>query len=89
MARLNWTVVRSNVREAREQLEGIEALLSEGTRPSLGELQVMLEHAYHHLNIAWNARFVGSREYRQLTNQQFKDWGSFPQDLDLPGLDGE
>ena len=86
MPRLNWTIINANLREAREQPEEIEAKLKAGKRPSPGSLELMIEHAYHHMNCAWNARFVASRVYRNLTDSQFNEWGRFPDDLQLPFL---
>ena len=52
--KMNRQVIESNIKEAREQLEEVEMSLSETLTE--GELLVMLQHAYHHLNLAWNAR---------------------------------
>jgi len=87
MPRLNWTIISSNVQEAREQLEEIEASLAKGERPSPGRLEALIAHAYHHLNSAWNARCAPMREYRSLTDAKFNEWGRFPTELELPALE--
>jgi len=75
MNRMNWKIIESNIREAREQLEEIERLISSKKYPCEEELQVMVEHAYHHLNFAWNTRRVTTKEYRKLTDEEFNRWG--------------
>ena len=82
MRKLTWEIILSNLTEAREQLEKIEVRVKTGEPPAEGEFQVMLEHAYHHLNVAWNARRVSTKRYSQLTEAEFKRWGEFPKELE-------
>ena len=81
MKKLNWEIIASNVAEAREQLEAIESNVRGGTPPSEIEFREMLEHAYHHLNFAWNVRHVSSERYRHLSRAEFNKWGRFPKKL--------
>ncbi|HEX8286196.1 MAG TPA: hypothetical protein VF588_22740 [Pyrinomonadaceae bacterium] len=81
MDKLNPDVILSNVSEAREELEQIEALIRGGEELTEGELWVMFGHAYHHLNFAWNARRVTDAQYRNLTDKDFNAWGGFPTDI--------
>jgi hypothetical protein len=82
MKSLNRDIILSNVSEAREELEKIEAHVREGDELTDGELYVMFGHAYHHLNFAWNARRVDDREYHDLTDEDFNAWGRFPTDIE-------
>ncbi|MDQ1557324.1 MAG: hypothetical protein QOD32_384 [Pyrinomonadaceae bacterium] len=82
MRELNWEIILSNLAEAREQLEQIEQRMKAGEPPVEGEFQVMLEHAYHHLNIAWNARRISSKKYSRMTDEAFNQWGKFPKELE-------
>ena len=82
MPKLNWEIILSNVAEAREQLEQIETRARDGRKPAEGELQVMLEHAYHHLNFAWNVRHVSTRRYSNLSDDEFNQWGKYPKELE-------
>jgi hypothetical protein len=82
MARLNREVILSNVSEAREELEQIEAHVRGGGELTDGALSVMFGHAYHHLNFAWNARRVADEEYRDLKDEDFNAWGKFPTDIE-------
>ncbi len=68
---LNWNIIGPNIEDAREQLEEIEARIKAGKPPDPVEFQRMMQHAYHHLNFAWNARLWPQRRYAQLTEQDF------------------
>jgi hypothetical protein len=91
MKRLNWKCIRSNISEARLALQDLEMIIArsgtimEFSHPpqrSLEQLEVSLRHAYHHLNFAWNIRYIKTAKYRSLTDSDFKKWGKFP-----PGFD--
>jgi hypothetical protein len=77
---MNRQIIESNIKEAREQLEEIEKRLSANLIE--GELLVMLQHAYHHLNFAWNVREVPTERYASMTDEEFNEWGKIPQDMD-------
>jgi hypothetical protein len=82
MPEFNWKAIATNVAEAREQLENIEEVLKAGTPPTEVEFEIMLRHAYHHLNFAWNVRRQPMTRCSNLTDADFKEWGRFP-----PGFD--
>ena len=88
MSRLNRKIILSNISEAREELERIEARVGKGGELSEGELEVMLMHAYHHLNFAWNARRAPMKKYRDMSDADFNAWGQFPTDLELLTIAG-
>ncbi len=81
MTRLNWKIIAGDIKEAREQLQQIEKRIAGKKRPSEGELLVMLSHAYHHLNFAWNTRRISTKQYASLTDQEFNRWGKFPKEV--------
>jgi len=82
MKRLNWRIILSNLEEAREQLEDIERRTKLRPRVSEEELQVFLQHVYHHLNFAWNARRVATARYANLTDGEFRQWGKYPKEIE-------
>jgi hypothetical protein len=82
MKRLNWKVIKNNISEARQELEEIESLIGSGELPEEGELQIMVEHAYHHINFAWNARSMSAKRYANLTDEDFNSYGKFPTDVE-------
>ena len=81
MKDINWDIVLSNIAEARHELESMESIIKKKTF-SEGELQVGLQHAYHHLNFAWNVRHVSTRRYAHLSDAEFRKWGKYPREID-------
>jgi hypothetical protein len=76
----NREIIRSNLAEAIEQLQKLERKAADG---ELGEeeLQVGLQHAYHHVNFAWNVRRISTSEYSKLTQSQFESWDRYPTEI--------
>lgn len=79
---INWSLVAGNLAEARAEIEAFEAMLKSKHRRSEVALQLSLEHAYHHLNVAWNARRASAKQYRNITDAQFNRWGIFPRAIE-------
>jgi hypothetical protein len=89
MARLNWKIIGHNVMEAREQLEDLERYIEESPRRSEVDLQLKLEHAFHHLSVAWNARNASIGRYSNLSDDDFNEWSKFPKELEEYRLRGD
>jgi hypothetical protein len=89
MPDLNYNVLLTNVREAREELDRIERDLAASPKPDEESLRVAFEHAFHHLNFAWNARRVRDEHYAQLSDEDFDRWSEFPGDLSISRVRGE
>jgi hypothetical protein len=79
--RLNWSIIEGDLAEALEELARLQRLASK-RKLSEVQLQIGLCHAYHHLNFAWNARYVPTAEYRHLTRRQFERWGKYPSQIE-------
>ena len=47
------------------------------------EFELALEHAYHHLNTAWNSRSISDEQAAQHTDVDFVNWRQFPKELNL------
>lgn len=75
--RLNRRMIASNLAEAIEQLQRLHGAALTGDLKE-EQLQIQLLHADHHLNFAWNIRFVPAKQYTSLTERQFKRWGKYP-----------
>ena len=82
MKRLNWKIIESNIREARQELQELESQIGKTRKPAEIEFELSLRHAYHHLNSAWNIRHTKTQKYRKLTESDFKKWGKFPKGFD-------
>jgi len=79
--RLNRKIIESNIGEAAEELQRLRDLATKG-KLNEAQLQVGLCHAYHHLNFAWNIRYVTTPQYRKLTQRQFERWGKYPSEIE-------
>lgn len=86
---MNWKIIGSNIREAREELEEIEKRIEKKDYPGEKELLMMFEHAYHHLNSAWNVRRVKTKQYANLTDAKFNKWSRFPKEIKVYRLSKE
>lgn len=75
---MNTMIVRSNIVEAKDELERIIAELDSGEIADEGLLQSYLEHAYHHLNFAWNTRQSAEAKVIACAYKDFKRWSKFP-----------
>ena len=82
MPRLNKKIILYNIKDAREELENIEKLLEE-SKLSETDLQIMLEHAYHHLNFAWNIRFLTGKRFKELSDDDFNEGSKYPKELEI------
>jgi hypothetical protein len=80
--RLNWRIILYDIVEAREQLQQIEARAAGRTKPDEIELQILLEHAYLHLNFAWNVRHQPSRKYAKMDDRDLNRWSRFPKGME-------
>jgi len=81
MPKLNRDIIRSNIEEAREELQKIEATLARDEPIDPVWFQVSMQHAFHHLNFAWNARKWPMKRYEHLSKSDFDSAGNFPPDL--------
>jgi hypothetical protein len=82
MPRLNKKIILYNIKEAREQLEEIEKLFEENNLTEI-DLQLKLEHTYHHLNFAWNIRFLTDKRFKELSDNDFNEWSKYPKELEI------
>lgn len=82
MPKLNWEIILSNINDAREQLEEIEKLIEEKKLSEVA-FQIKLEHAFHHLNFAWNIRHLPSKSYRKMSDEDFNEWSKFPEEIEI------
>lgn len=87
MPKLNYGLIRLHVAEAREELQQIEAQLLAEVKPDTDHLQVWFDHAFHHLNTAWNARHATAKQEAELSAENFNRWGRFPRDINFAEVD--
>lgn len=85
---MNAAFILSNLKEAVEELQGLIAEFETSPDLSFHEYHVAMAHAYHHLNTAWNARYITREEWAKPSEEDFKRWEQQPTDLPLIGSDG-
>ena len=78
---MNFTIVSSNIEEALEELQKIRDKVNSKNMDE-AELKIQLQHVYHHLNVAWNIRDVETERYRNITHEEFENWGEYPNEFD-------
>ncbi len=76
----NKEIIAANLLEAKDQLIEILESLEAGKDYSEVELKIDLEHAYHHLNYAWNIRNVSEKDLEKLKDEDFVKWSKYPKD---------
>ena len=79
---MNWKIILSKIREAREEIEKIESEINSDSKLDETQLELSLRHAYHHLNFAWNTRNIETKIYKNLSKNEYKKWGQFPKGFD-------
>jgi hypothetical protein len=80
---VNNRLVRFHLREAQEALQRAVEDMPTDAEYGEGDLFPAMQHIYHHLNTAWNARDASEAEAEPGTDEQFDRWGAFPQDFPL------
>ena len=78
---MNRDWVLFHLTEAQEELTRTIQEIRDTPDYGIGEFLPAMQHLYHHLNTAWNARDASEAEASKVTDQNFKRWSSFPADL--------
>jgi hypothetical protein len=87
MTAMNQRFILSNLKEAGEELQKLIQEMESRPDFSFEDFHCAMAHMYHHLNSAWNGRYVTNNEWRECTDENFEKWQKFPQDLPLMGDD--
>ena len=72
-----------------EAADALQKLISDASSdPEYGEeeLAVDMQHLYHHINTAWNARNTVPTDVEPGTDRLFNEWSKFPSDLEMMSL---
>jgi hypothetical protein len=80
---MNKDWVLFHPREAREELTNSIAEIEATDDYGFGEFSVAMTHLYHHLNTAWNSREALANEVNESSDDNFRRWRQFPEDLPL------
>ena len=74
----NRNMISNNLSEARGELTSLIRLLEKEDNLNIGKLQIGFEHAYHHINFAWNIKFSNNNDVINLSSENFIEWSKFP-----------
>jgi len=72
-----------HLHEAVEELQRTIHEIEDKPEWDYGEFSVAMQHLYHHLNTAWNARDESPERVRACSDTDFIRWIQFPQDIYL------
>jgi hypothetical protein len=72
-----------HLREAAEELQRTIQEMDANPAYDYGEFLVAVQHLYHHLNTAWNARDESPERVATCSDADFLRWRQFPQDIEL------
>ncbi len=76
----NRELIAANIEEAKEELVCVlDGLGSESEYDEI-EFKIALEHAYHHLNYAWNIRNVHEQKLAKCSEKDYLKWSKYPVD---------
>ena len=81
MVELTSENITHNLEDALDGLQKLNQRISSGEITDEVEFQIAMQHIYHHLNFAWNTRRESIEKYVGMTEEQFNQWGKFPEDL--------
>lgn len=77
----DWVLL--NLREAEHELRETISQIESTAGYDTGEFSVAVQHVYHHLNTAWNARNASQVAVQQCAEEDFYRWRQFPVDVYL------
>jgi hypothetical protein len=72
-----------HLREAAEELQRTIGQIEQNAAYDYPEFWVAMQHLYHHLNTAWNARDESPERVAATSEEDFQRWRQFPEDLGL------
>ena len=78
---MNKEYVLYNLKAAKKELDRTIKEIEEIEDYDYGEYSVAIQHLYHHLNTAWNAKKSSSKESNECSEENFKKWRQFPSDI--------
>jgi hypothetical protein len=80
---MNRDYILWNLKEAAEALSGIIAEVEDNPDYEDVELMIALQHLYHHVNTAWNAREASPAAVEECSEENFALWRAFPDDIPM------
>ena len=80
---MNKKYIMYNLKEALTELNNMIYDIEKNDGYEIGNLAVAMEHLYHHVNTAWNARNSTDDESTICSQSDFDKWRQFPSDIEM------
>ena len=80
---MNKPHIRLHLAEARQALDQVISEIDSDPEYEFGSYRVDMEHLYHHINSAWNARDASEQATSECSEEDFRRWRQFPTDIEL------
>ena len=80
---MNKDYVQFHLQEALEEIEATIKEIDSKNDYGQAEFTVAVNHIYHHINTAWNARNSTEREAQECSESNFQKWRQFPTDMSM------
>jgi hypothetical protein len=72
-----------HLRDAAEELQRKIRDLEDKPDYGYAEFSIVMQHLYHHMNTAWNARDKSQEQVAECSEADFIRWRQFPEDIYL------
>lgn len=80
---MNKSYISYNLKEGLKQLKEIIKEMESNADYDYGEYSVDMNHLYHHVNTAWNAKYSTKIESDECSEKNFENWRKFPTDIEM------
>jgi hypothetical protein len=80
---MNREWVLFNLREAADELSRTISEIETTREYDHADLSVAMQHLYHHVNTAWNARDASAERVNACSEEDFNAWRQFPNDMEI------
>jgi hypothetical protein len=80
---MNREYILYNLKAASEELTNTIKEIEDNETYEYGDYWVGIQHLYHHINTAWNARESTKEESDVCSESNFYKWRTFPTDLHM------
>ena len=78
---MNKDYIKYNLNEALDQISNILKDLETQDDYGIGEFSVDIQHTFHHINTAWNARNSSESDSAKCSERLFYKWRDLPKDI--------
>lgn len=81
---MNKDFILFNLKEALEELtRTINDIENDPEYSEYGDYDIAMQHLYHHINTAWNAKDATNEQVNVSDEKEFYRWRQFPHDINM------